>query len=222
MGRRRKNVPHKAVTKAQAEQMSRFQGRNAFEPDLLCEMKYRNAEDEHAEGIEPLTAEELAEQDAICENQRRLLTTALEPGGNERQMTPFTGSVVSKVIEIAREAEALGAANMEHAEWMHLHERLYNKHMPFSSQRYKLFRRAARGNLNADPELVKFLTLQRMVETGRITKEQCDKLGGAYTAIHHMYDAMRRDVEQARRAQGDDEQRSKVNGDDESKRAPPN
>jgi hypothetical protein len=195
---RRNPFPQRRPKKEQIESMARMQT-NSFEPDLLGEIKYRNAEDPYAEdNVEPLTAAELKEQDQIIENQRRLLNKALEPGGNDEQLAPFTGSVVDKVLQIAREAVALGAPGMAHADWMALiHEPLYDRHLPFSAQSYQIFRIAAKGDLR-DPDLVRFLVLQKMIEKGKITKETSDKLGGAHIAIKHMYTAMRNDVEKAR------------------------
>lgn len=198
---RKRPVVHnrgRVLKKKEIEMMAQRQS-NSFEPSLIAEMKYRNAEDPYAEdNVEPLSAQEIAEQDEICENQRRLLQTALEPGGMEAQLQPFTGSVVAKVLEIAREAEQMGAAAMVHQDWMaDVHEPLYSRHLPFSSQYYKIFRLAARGRVD-DPDVVQFLILQSAVEKRRITKEQSDKLGAAHTAINHMYDRMRQDVEKAR------------------------
>lgn len=208
MGKRGK-FPQARPKKEQLEAMARMQT-NSFEPDLLGEIKYRNAEDPYAEdNVEPLTAAELREQDQIIENQRRLLGKALQPGGNDAQLAPFTGSIVDKVLQIAREAVALGAPTMTHADWMaEVHEVLYDRHLPFSAQTYQIFRIAARGDLR-DPEVVRFLILQRMIEKRKISKETSDKLGGAHTAIKHMYGAMKRDVESARRR--DEESKEKGN-----------
>lgn len=202
MGKRGK-FPQTRPKKEQLEAMARMQT-NSFEPDLLGEIKYRNAEDPYAEdNVEPLTAQELREQDQIIENQRRLLGKALQPGGNDQQLAPFTGSIVDKVLLIAKEAVALGALTMTHADWMaEVHEVLYDRHLPFSAQTYQIFRIAAKGDLR-DPEVVRFLILQRMIEKRKITKETSDKLGGAHTAIKHMYGAMKRDVESARQREED-------------------
>ena len=179
-----------------AAQNRRF---DSFEPDMnYAQIRMRAAEDESVVVDQPMTADEREQEAQQCDARKQMLTVAMDPDAQERQKQDFTGSVVQHTLQVAREAEAAKAHEMEQHEWTQWHETMYAKHLPFSSACYKLFRRAAEGNALKDEEFVKNLLIGHMRERGVVSKERADKLASVHNTKTHMYGAMRQNVEEAR------------------------
>lgn len=173
---------------------------DSFEPDVRVPViRQRASEDEqYSRSAQPMTAEEKQKENAECETKQQMLTVAMDPEARKRAEQPFTGSVVQHTLLVAQEAEAAQAHLMEKPDWTHWHEEMYAKHLPFSSNCYKLFRRAAEGNALQDPEFVKLLLIGRMREKGIVKSELADKMAAVHVTKTQMYTAMQRDIESNR------------------------
>lgn len=187
-----------AVQQQQAEALNRRV--DSFEPDVRVPViRQRASEDEqYSRSAEPMTEEEKQKESRDCETKQQMLTVAMDPEARKRAEQPFTGSVVQHTLLVAQEAEAANAHLMEKPDWIHWHEEMYAKHLPFSSNCYKLFRRAAEGNALKDPEFVKLLLIGRMREKGIVKSELADKMAAVHVTKTQMYTAMQRDIENNR------------------------
>ena len=199
MGRKlKKNKQNKALGRAAvgAAQNRRF---DSFEPDMnYAQIRMRAADDDTTVVDQPMTAEEREQEAQQCDARKQMLTVAMDPEARKRQEQPFTGSVVASTIQVAREAEAAKAHEMERHEWTQWHEMMYAKHLPFSAACYNLFRRAAEGNALKDEEFVKNLLVGHMRERGIVSKDSADQLASVHNTKKHMYGALRQNVEAAR------------------------
>lgn len=196
MPKKQKKTKQQATVERAAIAATRNQRIDSFEPDLrMPEIRMCAAEDEYSELERPMTEEERASDAQRCEEQAHKLTLAMDADAQRRQKLPFTGSVYECTMQVAREAEAAGAHEMERHIWTQWHEKMYAKHLPFSSSCYKLFRRAAEGRSLEDPEFVKNLLIGRMRERGRLSNDKADKLASVHNTKTHMYTAMRANVE---------------------------
>lgn len=174
---------------------------DSFEPDMnVPEIRHRAAEDDTDVNECPMTDEERAQDAAQVESKQQMLTMAMDKDAQERQKQPFLGSVVDHLIMVARDAEAVKAQDMEHADWTHFHEEMYAKYLPFSAACYKLFRRAAQGGALQDADFVRLLVIGRAREKrGDKMQSVIDEMTAKYITKTQMYTQMRADIEQKRR-----------------------
>lgn len=178
---------------------SKNQRWGSFEPDLkVPQIRMRAAEDETESNIEPLTAEEIQNDETAIAARKQMLTVAMNKESQDKQNLPFTGSVYEQTIAVAKEADKQNAAQMEKQDWVHLHEELYEKYLPYSARCYKIFRRAAEGNALQDAEFVKLLLIGRLKELRTIPQDLADQTASKYVTKQHMYKQMRADVERKR------------------------
>lgn len=172
---------------------------DSFEPDMhVPQIRMRAAEDDSEVNEQPLTEEDLIQDQASIDARKQMLTVAMDKEAQKRQSMPFLGSVTQHTINVAKEADAAGAAQMEKSDWTHFHEAMYAKHLPFSSACYKLFRRACEGNALRDAEFVKLLLVGKLRESGRIPQNLADEVASKHVTKTQMYSQLRRDVEQKR------------------------
>lgn len=137
---------------------------------------------------------------ALPPNARKIdnLSKPDRPGELEPQKT-FRGSIVDYAFKLVKEAEAADAYRMRaerQQDWNAWHETMYKRHERFSATHYKLFRWLIEKPM--DEGLFKTLLMWRMVEHGKISAADCDKLVSEYHAIHQEFPNMRRYIEKER------------------------
>lgn len=236
-----------ATPPPKAPERDRYRRDDCFERDTLFTIPHATAENDlydddvavaapepPSKAADPVSKEAaLAERDRIIAERMQQLEAALPPNarnidnlskpdrpGELEPQKKFRGSIVDYAFKLVKEAEAADAYRMRaecQQDWNAWHEKMYKRHERFSTTHYKLFRWLIEKPM--DEGLFKTLLMWRMVEHGKISAADCDKLVSEYHAIHQEFPNMRRYIEKEReraerRARGETVD-SDTDGDDD-------
>jgi hypothetical protein len=146
--------------------------------------------------------------DAVMPSSLSTVDNISDPYRQCETSSGFTGSVVDYCFLLQKEVEESNAEQLfqtNQQAWLVWLEIMFEKHKPFSENLYPLFRKICEGKLRHDQHLFKLLCMYRMVERGKLTKAQSDKLASEHVTIEFMYKKIVEDIE-ARRKNKEQEQ----------------